>query len=506
MVLSSWTLRGFRGISVLIILIALTAGWLAQPVRAAPPVPVPTGGVLAVSTGQASSVVYAMVTVTQSRWSGHLVVYTCGTARPGTSSLNYAAWTNASVTTAVKTDAAGQFCIYASTATHVVVDFAGIDPARPATAQARLVDTRSASGPTAGRMFSAGQVVEFAAGAPNSVVFGTLTTVAPATSGYMVLFTCGTPMPFVSSAAFTPGYTRATLTMARTDARGRLCLFASKQTHAVFDRIKATTSAGTVTPVRLVDTRATGVVPAAGTIVRIPVSLPANYTVWGTLTTVGGSTTGHTTAFGCGSPLPPTSATQIAPGQALTQLVGVRTDASGAICVRVSAGTHVVFDQFGLAIVTGTPNVRIMDTRTLAVPRHPGTGKEFYPSVARWADNAANALAYQGLTVDYLPGVLAQVQQESSGIPTVVNNWDSNWQRGIASFGLLQTIYPTFNYYAPPECKGPDVGTVVKGKRQAYHPNMTNPDCNLRAGLAYVKSRYGTPRLDLWNRGINNAY
>ena len=496
---------GRRGVAVLILMASILLGWLATPAAAAPAVPVPAGGTLAVSTGQRSTVVYATVTVTGARSNGYLVVYTCGTTRPATSTMTYAAMTNAAITTAVVTDANGNLCVFASSATHVVVDFAGIDPGRPTPTPARLLDTRTASAPTAGRSLAAGQTVEFAAGAPNSTIFGTLTTVDSSRGGYLVLFTCGTAMPQVSTAIFTPGVTRATFSVARTDARGRLCLFASAGTHAVYDRIKVTTSSSVVAPVRILDTRTTGL-PAAGSIVRIPVSVPANFTVWGTLTTTGGTAPGYTTVFSCSSPPPNTSATQIVPGEVLTQLVSVRSDGSGAICVRVSAGAHVVFDQYAVGIVTGTPNVRLIDTRTLAVPRHPGTGREFYPTVARWADNAAAALSYHGLSVDYLPGVLAQVQQESAGVPDAVNNWDSNWQRGVASFGLLQTIYPTFNFYAPPECKGPDVGMVVKGKRQQYHPNMVNADCNLRSGLAYVKSRYGTSLLDRWNQGINRGY
>lgn len=496
---------GLRGVAVLIAVFSLSLGWLTQPAAAAPAVPVPAGGTLAIPTGQRSAVVYATVTVTAARKNGYLVVYTCGTPRPATSTMTYAAMTNAAITTAVLTDASGHMCVFASSATHVVVDFAGLDPGRPTPTPARLLDTRTASSPTAGRVMADGTTVEFIAGAPNSTVFGTLTTVDSARNGYLVLFTCGTSRPQVSTAIFTPGVTRATFAVARTDARGRLCLFSSAGTHAVYDRIKVTTSSSVAAPVRTLDTRTTGM-PAAGSIVRIPVSTPANFTVWGTLTTTGGTATGYTTVFSCSSPPPSTSATQIVPGEVLTQLVGVRSDGSGAICVRVSAGAHVVFDQYAVGIITGTPNVRLMDTRTLAVPRHPGTGREFYPSVARWADQAAAALAFQGLSVDYLPGVLAQVQQESGGNPEAVNNWDSNWRAGRASFGLLQTIYPTFNAYAPDSCKGPNVGKDVKGVRQQYTPKMVDPDCNLRSALAYVKRIYGPSLLDRWNQGINRAY
>jgi hypothetical protein len=486
-------------------LVFLGIGLLSTSASAAPVVPVPAGGVVAAQTGMRSSLVYTNVTVAGAQANGILIVYTCGSPRPSVSSMTYAAMRNTSVSVAVRSDADGFVCFYSSAATHVVVDFVGRDPANPAPSSARLLDTRLSTAPTRGQVFGNGQVVVINTGIPNATVFGTLTTVSSQTTGYLVLYTCGTARPAISTTLFAPAETRATLAVGRTDSRGQLCLYSTGPTHAVYDRITASGSSVAQTPVRRMDTRPFGS-PTAGAVVRIPTGAPQGWTVWGSLTTTGAEASGFTTAFTCTDPVPNTSAVQAIPGVTVSQLVGVRADARGDICVRVSSPAHVVFDQAAVGITTGTINVRVLDTRTLAVPRHPGTGKEFYSSVRRWADNAAAALTYQGLSVNYLPGVLAQVQQESSGIPNAVNNWDSNWQRGIASFGLLQTIYPTFNFYAPPECKGPNVGTVVRDRRQQYHPNMVNPDCNLRSALNYVKNRYGTARLDLWNQGINRAY
>lgn len=491
--------------TLIVVLAVLLGGWNGRPAVAAPPVPVPAGGTVAAQTGHRSALVYATVTVTGARANGYLVVHTCGTTRPATSSMNYTPRSNTVVGVAVRSDSTGFVCVFASSSAHVVVDFIGLDPAGPVPSPARLLDSRIASAPSGGQALRAGQTVEVNVGSPNATVFGTLTSTGSAANGYLVLYTCGTALPEVSSALFARGETRATLAVGRTDARGRLCLYSSAATHAVYDRITPTTSFSAVPPQRRMDTRPFGS-PTAGAVVRIPTGAPAGWTVWGTLTTTGAAAPGFTTVFNCSEGVPATSATQAFPGKTQSQLVAVRADASGSICVRVSSAAHIVFDQAAVGIATGTPNVRLLDTRTLTVPRHPGTGKDFYPNVQRWADNAAWALAVQGLPVEYLPGVLAQVQQESAGIPNAVNDWDTNWQRGIASFGLLQTIYPTFNFYAPAECKGPDVGIVIKDRRQQYHPNMINPDCNLRSALAYVKSRYGTARLDLWNQGINRAY
>ncbi len=138
--------------------------------------------------------------------------------------------------------------------------------------------------------------------------------------------------------------------------------------------------------------------------------------------------------------------------------------------------------------------------------RHPRTGQPFYPNVIRWAPTASHVLADTNIDLAYLPGVLAQVQQESAGNPNAVNDWDSNWRAGIASFGLLQTIAPTYQSYAPPGQRGEVQYVYVKGIRQQYVPQMTMPYNNLYAGVKYATARYGLGRLQEWNAGINKAY
>ncbi|HZE33623.1 MAG TPA: transglycosylase SLT domain-containing protein, partial [Actinoallomurus sp.] len=40
------------------------------------------------------------------------------------------------------------------------------------------------------------------------------------------------------------------------------------------------------------------------------------------------------------------------------------------------------------------------------------------------------------------------IQYESGGNPNAINRWDTNWDAGHPSKGLMQTIDPTFNRYA----------------------------------------------------------
>lgn len=137
---------------------------------------------------------------------------------------------------------------------------------------------------------------------------------------------------------------------------------------------------------------------------------------------------------------------------------------------------------------------------------HPRTGVPFNANVSRWAPTVVKALTDNGLSTNYTPGVLAQIQQESGGNPNAVNTWDINWQNGYASFGLLQTIAPTYQSFAPPGQRGTVTWINVNGRSQRYVPEMVMPYNNIYAGINYAKTRYGLSRLNAWNSGYNYAY
>jgi SLT domain-containing protein len=67
---------------------------------------------------------------------------------------------------------------------------------------------------------------------------------------------------------------------------------------------------------------------------------------------------------------------------------------------------------------------------------------------------------------------------ESAGDPHAINKWDSNWEAGTPSKGLMQVIDPTFARYH------------VTG-----HGDIWNPVDNVAAASNYIASRYGDP----WN-------
>ena len=123
--------------------------------------------------------------------------------------------------------------------------------------------------------------------------------------------------------------------------------------------------------------------------------------------------------------------------------------------------------------------------------RHPHGGK-FDPKVVRWANLTLDVMDELNIPKKRLPGILAQMQQESSGNPKAVNRWDSNAKRGTPSKGLLQVIAPTYRDHAK------------KGYKHTKY--QTVPYTNIYASLNYVKAAYGYGKFKSWNKGANQGY
>jgi Transglycosylase SLT domain len=123
--------------------------------------------------------------------------------------------------------------------------------------------------------------------------------------------------------------------------------------------------------------------------------------------------------------------------------------------------------------------------------RHP-SGAKFDPQVLRWANVTVKVMDELKIPRKYLPGILAQMQQESDGDPKAVNNWDGNAAAGTPSKGLLQVIAPTYRDHAKAGY------TALK--------YQTVPYTNIYAALRYVKAAYGMGKFSSWNGGANHGY
>ena len=126
-----------------------------------------------------------------------------------------------------------------------------------------------------------------------------------------------------------------------------------------------------------------------------------------------------------------------------------------------------------------------------AVPTGGGKSGPYRPGggVEQWRDEVAFAMQKAGVkpTKGLVDRTLMQMRTESSGNPRAVNRWDSNWQAGHPSVGLMQVIEGTFNSYAGPyRNKGPKMYGV-----------SVDPIANIYASVKYATSRYGS---------LKNAY
>lgn len=103
--------------------------------------------------------------------------------------------------------------------------------------------------------------------------------------------------------------------------------------------------------------------------------------------------------------------------------------------------------------------------------------------VERWRNVALQALQAAGAPTSWIGSLLHRMNQESSGDPNAVNNWDSNAKAGHPSRGLMQTIPGTFDAYA--------------GKYRSR--GITDPFANIYAAIKYTIDRYGSGPAG-WNR------
>lgn len=194
----------------------------------------------------ASSVVLN-VTVTEPDTDGYATVFPCGVAVPLASNVNFlAGQTVANAVTAVLS-AGGKVCIYTSATAHLVVDVTA--EFRSDNRQGhvlphditRLLDTREATGPTAGVKVGTGQVIEVLIAGNGTIPAGTVgatlnvTVDDPSGAGYVTVYPCGATVPLASNVNYVAGQTVANAVTTAVGTGGKVCVYVSHEAHVVVD-------------------------------------------------------------------------------------------------------------------------------------------------------------------------------------------------------------------------------------------------------------------------------
>jgi hypothetical protein len=303
------------------------------------------------------------VTVTEPAEPGFVTVYPCGADRPTASNLNFAFGQTIPNAVIATVGSGGAVCLFASAATHLVVDVngwfppsAGFGPLSPV----RLLDTRVGLGVPAGLRPATSVtplLVAGLGGVPGSAAAVALnvTVTEPGEAGFVTVFPCDASLPMASNLNFAAGQTIPNAVIAKLSGDGRVCLYSSAPTHLVVDVdgwFPPGSGFGALTPARLLDTREGPGLRDFGAVTEVTVAgqggVPGGASAVALNVTVTDTyAPGFVTVFPCGSSPPTASNLNFAAGQTIPNAVLAKVGAGGQVCLYNSAPTHLVVDVNG---------------------------------------------------------------------------------------------------------------------------------------------------------------
>lgn len=346
-----WKLRRVVGVVGIVVSTCSSGGRVgAWPTSGAlPPVlaeRVVVAGVAGVPA-DAAMVVVSVAAVSPAE-AGFLVAYSCDESVPTASNVNYFADEVRANMAIVRVDAGGGICVATSALTDVLVDVHGYVPAtssiEPLAVPTRAIDTRESSIVSAGSTLH----VPVAGGAPvpDSAVVN-VTAVGATAPGYLAVFACDQPVPATSSVNFAAGAVVPNVVVTRLDKTGEVCVHASTDVHVVVDVMAVASTAFELldAPVRLVDTRQSGRLPA-GTELPVRVTAAADRAAVVNVAAVDPAAAGFLSIFPCGQ-RPATSNINYAAWGTVASGAISGLNANGELCVFTHAATDVIVDLVG---------------------------------------------------------------------------------------------------------------------------------------------------------------
>lgn len=314
--------------------------------------------------GQANRSALVSIVATGTLAPGYLQVHDCATEPGATSNLNVdGSGQTRAVLALAKFDADGKACLFNLNATHAVADLQGYfaDGAVDDIVDARLIDTRSGAKPLSSSL------TKITGGRPSSTGLVSLVATQTDGPGYLAVVDCSsTGEPPTSNLNFDrAGQTVATLTFARFDAQGEVCVWALTGTHIVADvqGYLAPTAFDDIADERLIDTRS-GAQPVPSV-----VTLHGRPNSTGVVSLVATAATAplYLQVLPCGSTPGATSNINVdRQGATANGLATVQFAADGTACVFASSVTQIVADlqgYFTAGAFDDIADTRLLDSR-----------------------------------------------------------------------------------------------------------------------------------------------
>jgi uncharacterized repeat protein (TIGR01451 family) len=305
---------------------------------------------------------------------GYLTLWPSGQTQPVASTLNSLDGRVKSNAAIIPAGAGGAISVFASNATHVILDVDGYfvantDPSALAffpVAPCRIADTRSASAPLGGPSLTAGQtrafpVLSSACNIPATAQAYSLNLAAVPKGplGYLTAWGAGQSQPGVSTLNAPTGTVTANAAIVPAGSAGAIDIFASNATDLVIDingYFAPMTTGGLslypVTPCRTLDTRQpAGSQPISGahnvlvSAQACGISPSAQAYIFGA-TVVPPGALGYLTLWPQGQTQPNVAALNAVDG-AVTSNLAIVPSSNGSISVFPSNPTHLILDIFG---------------------------------------------------------------------------------------------------------------------------------------------------------------
>lgn len=212
------------------------------------------GSVTKVTTPNADSTVFGTLTVTNPESSGWALAYPCDGPRPLASTVNFQAGQTIANFIGVRTNSAGEFCIFSPATADFVFDQVAATAFVKAELPERLFDSRDDDDHDGDKVL-AGEVIEVQTNDPSSMVFGTLTVTGGEAQGWATAYPCDKPRPWASSINFPANSSIAAFVGVATDDTGKFCVYTNTKASIVFDRVAATQLVKGGEPFRRLDSR-----------------------------------------------------------------------------------------------------------------------------------------------------------------------------------------------------------------------------------------------------------
>lgn len=190
--------------------------------------PPPAGSTLRISPPTTTGSSLLTVTSAGTQSEGFATVYPCVRPFPPVSNLNPTPGHPTANLVLVPNDA-GDWCVFVSSATHVVVDHIGTLTGPTVAVNARVYDSR-----TAGLPLAPGATAEFELPGEGMHLVNVTTTLSPA-DGFVTVHRCASPRPLASNLNPAPGHAVANTVIV--PGRERICVYTLDETHLVIDHL-----------------------------------------------------------------------------------------------------------------------------------------------------------------------------------------------------------------------------------------------------------------------------